>query len=312
MQRSERRARRQARPSARTGCPSPPTADPAARKAVVFQRNRPKCSAPASRPARSSRRRHPRFGDHLPCIHCQADQQPIAETRQQQRSGPEDPGAQAMIDPASEKDPEQRWNHDCPAQRADLREIAPERRLALAQPILMPDAALAHRVKQAIRLFRHPPTSLLTLRAQCGDDPPHRLGVQPRRSDPPGPFGLRLGPKPGHDRDLQSVKVVAELRFARGDRNLVAAPHRQHAAAHRAIAGLAVCMPPGDNRDRQNCQQIGMTPQDTEAAAFVLGAQAVTSAQSATIAVGSVISSLMWSPPRLRIVWRASARLPIM
>ncbi len=71
---------------------------------------------------------------------------------------------------------------------------------------------------------------------------------------------------------LERSEVIADMAFARRDRDLRAVAHGQNAVAHRAIAGSAIEAPPGDDRDAKRGQEIGVARQDAETAAGILGA----------------------------------------
>ena len=156
--RAEPRAatRRRAPPDARPGCRSR-AAPPVVMNSRVFQRSSRKCSRPAATPA----------AKHKPsssaviacCIQRQADQQPSARPSSSSGAGPEDPGAEPTIDPATKEGSQQCRQHDGPTQDADLRHLTCEGGLAFAQPVPVPLPALPNRAQQSVRLVGHQASS---------------------------------------------------------------------------------------------------------------------------------------------------------
>ena len=196
------------------------------------------------------------------------------------------PGVQRRVEPAADDDAEQDRRDDRPAQNADLAEPRSDRRLRIV-------AELAVALRRQPRRLLDPAVALVE-RGDHGAASPVN-GRSPSPSGRPPGLSSRISWRSARAcscncstlarRSASSSaercaatsasrrgEVVAERPTPAGDRDAVSAADRQHAAAERAVARCFARARPAYDRRRQHGQEIGVTGQDAECAARVLGA----------------------------------------
>ena len=275
---------------------------PSPKNAMMPASSEPKCSASPIRPSPRLRPRCDALRSLMRCIHCQADQKPIAAPIMSSRRREENAGAERRSSqPARETTAISVGSDDGPAEDADLAEAATR---ATARRLLARRDRARRRWRAASATGRGAPsrgrasvTRRAPVRATAPALGPQQMRINCRTARACNRVASTLARRSASisaarsaatwradlARSSPSCASRAAMRLPPGRR-----AHRQHAAAHRAIAPACPSAPrQRDDRGRQHGQEIGVAGEDAEASAFVLGAQRwLRSGRSMTVSRG--------------------------
>ena len=191
------------------------------------------------------------------------------------------------VEPTTDKNAEQRRDHDRPPKRADHRQVLAERPFALALPTfppLLPRPDGVSELVVVVRRQRHCRSRRAAPRRDRRDrrrplglqeavDLPDRRQIETLRIGARRPFVLDARRNGASTSDLEAVQIVTGDGLAGRDRDRVAATHVEHAATHGDVMLGPGSVAPGHHRYGERGQEVGMARQDAERAGLVLGAQ---------------------------------------